>query len=165
MYVDKLQNITFIDTNVSTMAVTENYYEAAITGTYDPSNIDSITVQWLDASPYALPASYVLPFDKIDDYNYYKFGVWGVGPYDDPDFNAYPIEIAISPTRIYIASSSDFSYIKITATKAVSVEKYARLGLPEAPAADGSYILQTTVTNGTPTYTWVSLASLSGVTF
>ena len=37
--------------------------------------------------------------------------------------------------------------------------------IPEAPSADGSYILQTTVTNGTPTYTWVSLASLSGVTF
>lgn len=37
--------------------------------------------------------------------------------------------------------------------------------IPDAPSTDGSYILQTTVTNGVPTYTWVSLASLSGVTF
>ena len=37
--------------------------------------------------------------------------------------------------------------------------------IPEAPSIDGTYILQATVTNGTPTYTWVSLSSLSGVTF
>ena len=37
--------------------------------------------------------------------------------------------------------------------------------IPEAPSTDGTYILQATVTNSTPTYTWVSLSSLSGVTF
>ena len=34
-----------------------------------------------------------------------------------------------------------------------------------APVSNGTYILQATVTNGTPTYSWVSLSSLSGVTF
>ena len=37
--------------------------------------------------------------------------------------------------------------------------------IPEASSTDGTYILQGTVTNGTPTYSWVSLSSLSGVTF
>lgn len=37
--------------------------------------------------------------------------------------------------------------------------------IPEAPSIDGTYILQATVTNGTPTYSWISLSSLSGVTF
>ena len=37
--------------------------------------------------------------------------------------------------------------------------------IPEAPSNDGTYILQATVTNGIPTYSWVSLSSLSGVTF
>ena len=37
--------------------------------------------------------------------------------------------------------------------------------IPATPTTDGSYILQATVTNGTPTYSWVSLSSLSGVTF
>lgn len=37
--------------------------------------------------------------------------------------------------------------------------------IPEAPSTDGTYILQATVTNGTPTYSWTSLSSLSGVTF
>lgn len=37
--------------------------------------------------------------------------------------------------------------------------------IPEAPSTNGTYILQAIVTNGTPTYSWVSLSSLSGVTF
>ena len=37
--------------------------------------------------------------------------------------------------------------------------------IPEVSSTDGTYILQATVTNGTPTYSWVSLSSLSGVTF
>ena len=37
--------------------------------------------------------------------------------------------------------------------------------IPEVPSTNGTYILQATVTNGTPTYSWVSLSSLSGVTF
>lgn len=37
--------------------------------------------------------------------------------------------------------------------------------IPEAPSTDGTYILQATVTSGIPTYSWVSLSSLSGVTF
>lgn len=41
--------------------------------------------------------------------------------------------------------------------------KLARV--PAAPVSNGTYILQATVTNGTPTYSWVSLSSLSGVTF
>ena len=31
--------------------------------------------------------------------------------------------------------------------------------IPAAPSTDGTYILQATVTNGTPTYTWVSLTN------
>lgn len=37
--------------------------------------------------------------------------------------------------------------------------------IPEASSTNGTYILQAIVTNGTPTYSWVSLSSLSGVTF
>ena len=39
------------------------------------------------------------------------------------------------------------------------------VALPSTPSADGTYILQATVINDTPTYSWVSLSSLSGVTF
>jgi len=53
----------------------------------------------------------------------------------------------------------------------VSVEKFTKTltqelpCLPEAPSADGTYTLQVTVTNGIPTYNWISISNLSGVTF
>ena len=37
--------------------------------------------------------------------------------------------------------------------------------IPSAPVNDGTYILQATVTNGTPTYSWIAVSSISGVTF
>ena len=47
----------------------------------------------------------------------------------------------------------------------VATEAFVTTRVPTPPVEDGTYILQVSISSGTPTYSWVSLATLSGVTF
>lgn len=47
----------------------------------------------------------------------------------------------------------------------VATEAFVTTRVPAPPVADGTYILQTSVASGVATYSWISISSLSGVTF
>ena len=61
---------------------------------------------------------------------------------------------------LYVGCNSDS-----TGGNKVATEAFVTTRVPAPPVADGTYILQVSVSSGTPTYSWVSLSDLSGVTF
>jgi hypothetical protein len=61
---------------------------------------------------------------------------------------------------LYVGCNSDS-----TGGNKVATEAFVTTRVPTPPVADGTYILQVSVSSGTPTYSWVSLSDLSGVTF
>ena len=61
---------------------------------------------------------------------------------------------------LYVGCNADS-----TGGNKVATEAFVTARIPAAPVADGTYLLQCTVTSGTPTYTWVSAPSASGVSF
>jgi hypothetical protein len=78
--------------------------------------------------------------------------IWTDGKdiYYSKDSNQYILE----KDKILLGNNGTFSPISIKKfTKTLTQELPC---LPETPSADGTYTLQVTVTDGTPTYSWIS---------
>ena len=102
---------------------------------------------------------------KWDNINYTSDNVFiiGNGTADDARSNAYTLDwdgTGHYKGDVYVGCNNDS-----TGGSKVATETFVTTRVPVAPVSDGTYILQCSVNSGTPTYSWVSLSSLSGVTF
>ena len=98
--------------------------------------------------------------------NFYGNQVWTDGDKYYYSYSSDQYELVGHPTLSdYILMSEKGAINGVAALDNTGKVLSSQLPFSSPSSTDGTYILQATVTNGTPTYSWVSLSSLSGVTF